>query len=134
MSISIKPFGKTPSGENAELYILKNKSGASVSITNFGGILNAINVPDREGNLGDVLLGYSSVEGYTPLNGYIGALIGRVGNRIANGECTLNGTPLHLAKNEAGRTHLHGGDGVWKHGIHGHSAARGTAAGISGGI
>ena len=57
MSISIKPFGKTPSGENAELYILKNKSGASVSITNFGGILNAINVPDREGNLGDVLLG-----------------------------------------------------------------------------
>lgn len=90
MSISIKPFGKTPSGENAELYILKNKSGASVSITNFGGILNAISVPDREGNLGDVLLGYSSVEGYTPLNGYIGALIGRVGNRIANGECTLN--------------------------------------------
>lgn len=110
MSISIKPFGKTPSGENAELYILKNKSGASVSITNFGGILNAISVPDREGNLGDVLLGYPSVEGYTPLNGYIGALIGRVGNRIANGECTLNGTPLHLAKNEAGRTHLHGGD------------------------
>ena len=109
MSISIKPFGTTPNGEQAELYILKNQSGASVEITNFGGILHAINVPDREGKLGDVLLGYPTVEGYTPLNGYIGALIGRVGNRIANGECTLNGQELHLAKNEAGRTHLHGG-------------------------
>ncbi len=110
MSITVKPFGTTPNGEKAELYTLTNKSGASVSISDFGGILNAIRVPDRNGKIGDVLLGYDSVEGYTPLEGYIGALIGRVGNRIANGECTLNGEVLHLAKNENGRTHLHGGD------------------------
>lgn len=111
MSISIKPFGKTPSGENAELYILKNKSGASVSITNFGGILNAISVPDREGNLGDVLLGYSSVEGYTPLNRLYRRADRSRGQppreRRMHAEPER---PLHLAKNEAGRTHLHGGD------------------------
>ena len=110
MSIVKKPFGKTPDGHDADLYILTNNHGSSVEITNFGGILRAVNVPDRDGNVASVVLGYSSVEGYTPLNGYLGALIGRVGNRIANGECVVDGQKLTLAKNEAGRTHLHGGD------------------------
>jgi Galactose mutarotase and related enzymes len=110
MSISKKPFGTTPAGQQATLYTMTNASGASVAVTDFGGILQSINVPDKNGVLGDVLLGYPSVEGYTPLNGYIGALIGRVGNRIAHGVCTLNGEELHLAKNERGVTHLHGGD------------------------
>ena len=110
MSITQRSFGITPDGHEATLYILTNKIGASVEITDFGGIVRAINVPDRNGNIGNVVLGYPSVEGYTPLNGYLGALIGRVGNRIAGGECELNGKKLTLAKNEAGRTHLHGGD------------------------
>jgi len=110
MSIVKKPFGKTPCGKDVDLYILTNANGASVEITNFGGILRAVNVPDRDGNIGNVTLGYNSVEGYTPLNGYLGALIGRVGNRIAGGECEVGGKKLVLAKNEAGRTHLHGGD------------------------
>ena len=110
MSITKKPFGKAPCGREAELYVLTNASGASVEISNYGGILRAVNVPDRNGKIGSVTLGYSSVEGYTPLNGYIGALIGRVGNRIANGECTVSGQKLTLAKNENGITHLHGGD------------------------
>lgn len=110
MSITVKPFGTAPNGEQTQLYTLTNQNGASVSISDFGGILNAIRVPDRDGKLGDVLLGYPSVEGYTPQGDYIGALIGRVGNRIANGECTLNGVQLHLAKNENGRSHLHGGN------------------------
>ena len=110
MSITKRPFGKAPCGREAELYVLTNASGASVEISNYGGILRAVNVPDRNGKIGSVTLGYSSVEGYTPLNGYIGALIGRVGNRIANGECTVNGQKLTLAKNENGITHLHGGD------------------------
>ena len=110
MSIVKKPFGVTPDGTAADLYILTNACGASVEITNFGGILHAVNVPDRNGKIGNVVLGYPSVEGYTPLNGYIGALIGRVGNRIANGECTVSGQKLTLAKNEGGVTHLHGGD------------------------
>lgn len=110
MSITKKPFGKTPCGCEADLYILTNANGASVEITNFGGILHAINVPDKDGKIGNVLLGYPSVEGYTPLHGYIGALIGRVGNRIAGGECELNGEKLTFFKNENGITHLHGGE------------------------
>ncbi|HIS02478.1 MAG TPA: galactose mutarotase [Candidatus Pullichristensenella avicola] len=110
MSIRKVPFGKLESGEAADLYILTNTSGASVEITNFGGIIRAINVPDREGKLGNVVLGYKDVSGYQPLCGYLGALIGRVGNRIANGKCVLNGKELTLAKNEGGTTHLHGGN------------------------
>ena len=110
MSISKKPFGKTPDGIDVVLYTLTNANGASVEISNFGGIIRAINVPDRDGKIGNVVLGYPSVEGYSPLNGYLGALIGRVGNRIANGECTLNGQKLTLARNEGGISHLHGGD------------------------
>lgn len=110
MSITKKAFGKAPCGCDVDLYILTNAQGASVEITNFGGIVRAINVPDKDGNIGNVVLGYPTVEGYTPLNGYLGALIGRVGNRIAGGECELNGEKLTLARNEGGRTHLHGGN------------------------
>ena len=110
MSIRKVPFGKLDSGEAADLYILTNASGASVEITNFGGIIRAINVPDREGKLGNVVLGYKDVSGYQPLCGYLGALIGRVGNRIADGKCVLDGKELTFARNEGGVTHLHGGD------------------------
>ena len=110
MSIIKTSFGQLPDGRKADLYILKNASGASVEITNFGGIIRAINVPDKNGELGNVLLGYSDVSGYHPLCGYLGALIGRVGNRIARGECTVEGQELHLAKNEGGKNHLHGGN------------------------
>lgn len=110
MSIIKKNFGALPDGRQADLYIMKNASGASVEISNYGGIIRAINVPDRDGKLGNVVLGYNDVNGYLPLCGYLGALIGRVGNRIAGGECELNGEKLILAKNEGGRTHLHGGN------------------------
>jgi len=110
MSIRKVPFGALPGEQTADLYILENAHGASVEITNYGGIVRAINVPDRDGNIGNVALGYRDVAGYLPLCGYLGALIGRVGNRIANGRCVVSGEALTLAKNEAGRTHLHGGD------------------------
>ena len=110
MSIVKKPFGKLPCGAEADLYILTNNSGASVEITNFGGIIKAINVPDKDGNIADVVLGYNDVNGYIPTVGYIGALIGRVGNRICNGKFTLNGVDYQLAQNEKGITHLHGGN------------------------
>ena len=100
MSITKKPFGKAPCGCDVDLYILTNASGASVEITNFGGIVRAINVPDKTGKIGNVVLGYNSVEGYTPLHGYLGALIGRVGNRIGKGKCVVSGQELTLAKNE----------------------------------
>ena len=110
MSITRTSFGRLPDGREADLYILKNVAGASVEITNYGGILRAINVPDKNGELGNVLLGYKDVAGYEPCCGYLGALIGRVGNRIAKGECTVEGQELHLAKNEGGKNHLHGGN------------------------
>jgi aldose 1-epimerase len=110
MSIVKKSFGKLADGRETDLYILTNATGASVEITNYGGIIRAINVPDKNGKLDSVVLGYNDVGGYVPTVGYIGALIGRVGNRIANGECELNGQKLTLAKNENGVTHLHGGD------------------------
>jgi len=110
MSIIKKSFGALADGRQADLYILTNVAGASVEITNYGGILRAINVPDKNGVLGNVLLGYNDVSGYEPLCGYIGALIGRVGNRIAKGECVVGGQTLKLAKNEGGKNHLHGGN------------------------
>lgn len=109
MSITKTSFGRLPDGRAADLYILKNTSGASVEISNYGGILAALHVPDKNGALGNVLLGYSDVSGYVPHSGYMGALLGRVGNRIANGECVVSGRELHLAKNEKGINHLHGG-------------------------
>ena len=110
MSIAKTSFGQLPDGRGADLYILTNASGASVEITNYGGIIRAINVPDKTGKIGNILLGYKDVSGYEPLCGYLGALIGRVGNRIARGECEVGGEKLHLAKNEGGKNHLHGGD------------------------
>ena len=110
MSIIKKSFGCLPDGREADLYVLTNVAGASVEITNYGGILRAINVPDKNGDLGNVLLGYNEVSGYEPCCGYIGALIGRVGNRIAKGECVVEGQELRLAKNEGGKNHLHGGN------------------------
>ena len=110
MSIVKKSFGCLPDGREADLYILTNVAGNSVEITNYGGILRAINVPDRNGDRASVLLGYDSVAGYEPCCGYMGALIGRVGNRIAKGECEVSGRKLTVAKNEGGRNHLHGGN------------------------
>ena len=109
MSIRVQSFGTLPDGQEAWLYILTNASGASVEITNYGGILRAVNVPDRQGNLKNVVLGYPDVGGYIPVNGYLGALIGRVGNRIADGCFELNGKEYTLYKNERGVNHLHGG-------------------------
>lgn len=109
MSITSRSFGHLPCGSEAMLYTLTNKSGASVSITNYGGILVSIMVPDKAGKLGDVLLGYSCVENYNPNPGYIGALIGRYGNRIHDGKFTFHGQEIQLAKNSGGQ-HLHGGN------------------------
>ncbi|HEX8463848.1 MAG TPA: hypothetical protein VF627_04455, partial [Abditibacterium sp.] len=111
-SISSKPFGTLPGGEQTTLYTLKNARGATATITNYGGILTSLLVPDKRGKLGDVTLGYPTLAGY--LNDgktsgtYQGALIGRYGNRIAKGRFTLNGKSYPLAVNN-GVNHLHGG-------------------------
>ena len=103
-----KSFGKTPDGQPVDLYVLTNKSGAEVSITNYGGAVVSIKVPDRNGKLADVVLGYDNVDGYVNDKSHFGGIIGRYGNRIAHAQFLLDGKTYTLAKNN-GENSLHGG-------------------------
>ena len=85
MSIKKEAFGTLACGAQVERYTMTNALGANVSILNYGGIIQAIRVPDAQGHLADVALGYADMKGYTENPGYLGALIGRVGNRIDGG-------------------------------------------------
>ena len=106
-------------GERVNLYFLKNSQGLEAAITNYGGKVVSLLVPDKNGKVADVVLGFSNIKDYlSPGAPYFGALIGRYGNRIANGSCTLNGDKLQLTVNN-GVNHLHGGTKgfnavVWK--------------------
>jgi len=117
-SITRTPFGKTKNGQAVSLYTLTNARGAQVKITNYGGIVQSIRVPDRQGRLGDVVLGFDSIPRYEKDSPYFGALIGRYGNRIAKGRFTLDGKTHKLFVNN-GPNSLHGGKvgfdkRVWK--------------------
>ncbi len=103
-----EPFGVTPSGEAVELITLANRAGMTVRVMTYGGIITSLEVPDRGGTPGDVVLGYDSLAGYLKDSPYFGAIVGRYGNRIAKGRFTLNGTEYRLAVNN-GPNHLHGG-------------------------
>lgn len=96
-------------GKKTDLFILRNKNGVKIAITNYGGFVVSVNVPDRKGEFADVVLGHDSLEDYlhTP-EPYLGALIGRYGNRIAGGKFTLDGKEYVLAVNNGPNT-LHGG-------------------------
>jgi aldose 1-epimerase len=107
-NIKKQPFGKTPEGGAADLYTLTNRKGMEVAITNYGGIVVQLRVPDRKGNLADVVLGYDDLDGYIHDKAYLGALIGRYGNRIAQGKFTLGGKAYTLPRNNGENT-LHGG-------------------------
>ncbi len=89
-------------------YTLTNNNGLSAKITNYGGIVMSLLVPDRSGQLADVVLGFDAPEEYLNPHPYFGALIGRYGNRIANGKFSLNGVEYTLAQNN-GPNSLHGG-------------------------
>ena len=91
------------------VYVLTNSHGVEVSITNYGGAVTSIKVPDRDGVFGDVVLGYDTIDEYMRNPRYLGALIGRHANRIARGKFTLNGVEYQLAQNN-GVNHLHGGN------------------------
>jgi len=106
--IAKQPFGATKDGTPVDLYTLRNSKGAEARICNYGGIVVSLKVPDRKGQLGDVVLGYDTLDGYLNETPYFGALIGRYGNRIAKGKFTLNGKEYTLATNN-GPNALHGG-------------------------
>jgi aldose 1-epimerase len=103
-----KAFGTTPDGKSADLYTLTNKHGMQVTITNYGGSIVSIVVPDKSGKLGDVALGYDTLDGYVADKNFFGALIGRYGNRIGNAQFKIDGVTYTLAKNNGENT-LHGG-------------------------
>jgi len=103
-----RPFGQTEEGIPVELFTLTNPQGLEAKITNYGGIVVSLLVPDHEGNRRDVVLGHDELEGYLDNSPYFGCLVGRYGNRIANGRFSLDGTEYELARNN-GDNHLHGG-------------------------
>ncbi len=103
------PFGATPGGAAVEIFTLTNAQGLVLRATNYGGIIVSFAVPDREGHLADVVLGYDALDEYVAdARQYFGAIVGRCANRIARARFTLDGTTYHLAAND-GRHHLHGG-------------------------
>lgn len=108
MNIEQHVWGMTPEGEAIVLYILRNDKGAEVQISNFGAAIVAVKVPDREGHMADVVLGYKHPEGYFFDSAASGKSVGRVANRIAFGRMTVEGEKYSLAVNN-GPNHLHGG-------------------------
>jgi aldose 1-epimerase len=106
--LSRQAFGKTEAGDQVELYTLTNSKGVAAAITNYGGIIVSLKVPDRTGQMADVVLGYDALDGYLTAHPYFGAIIGRYGNRIGKARFTLNGVEYKLASND-GENSLHGG-------------------------
>lgn len=100
----------TKKRDEIKKFTWENKNGASVTLLSYGAIIQSIKVPDRSGQLADVVLGFDDIAGYRKSNNpYFGALVGRVANRIARGEFSLNGADYNVAKNWNNKHHLHGG-------------------------
>jgi aldose 1-epimerase len=108
MSVKVESFGFMPDGREVKLITLYGIDGISTSITNYGAKLVSLFVPDKYGKLNDIVLGYSSLDGYLKGHRYFGSNPGRVSGRISNSSFTLNGKTYLLPKNENGN-HLHGG-------------------------
>jgi aldose 1-epimerase len=106
-TIAVKNWGMA-NGKDVVLYDLHNKNGVSVSVTNFGASIQAINIPDRNGDIADVVLGYDDVEGYINDPYYIGAMVGRFANRI-NGGLVMLDDEQHQLTTKPGGFHHHGG-------------------------
>ena len=102
-------FGKLPDGREANLYTLKNASGMTLEVTDYGCRIVRLLVPDRDGNFGDVVLGHRTLEEYFGSN-YQGTFVGRYANRIGGAQFTLEGKTYTLSKNDGNNT-LHGGPG-----------------------
>lgn len=101
-------FQSVVNGDSTDLYVLKNANGVEVTLTNYGGRIVSVMVPDREGKLQDVVLGFDNVDDYVNVDNNFGATIGRYGNRIAHGKITVKGVEYQLPQNNFGHT-LHGG-------------------------
>lgn len=108
MGSKVSGFGKTADGKEVSIVTLVNKNGMGMEVTNYGATLVAVTAPDRKGRLDDVVLGYDDVAGYITHGGYLGATIGRNGNRIGGAKVTISGKEYILDDNENGNN-LHSG-------------------------
>lgn len=110
-TVSSAPFGKTAEGADVDLFTMTNKNGISVSVTEWGGVVQSVMTPDRRGKLEDIVLGHDTVDNYfgRDKNPFFGGIIGRYANRIAKGKFSINGTEYTLNLNNGENT-LHGGN------------------------
>jgi aldose 1-epimerase len=108
LSVKKEAFGKTDDGVEIDQYILTNANGMTAKIMTYGAILVELDVPDRDGKIGDVVLGFDNLKDYLAKNPHFGSTVGRVANRIAKGKFTLDGKEYTLAVNN-GPNSLHGG-------------------------
>ena len=102
----------TVDGKTVQLYTLTNKNGLTMKVTNYGTIITELHVPDKAGKLGDIVLGYGTVDEYVKATPYFGATVGRIANRIKGAEFKLDGKAYKLAANN-GPHNLHGGKKGW---------------------
>tara|TARA_B100001123_G_C15224545_1_gene992655 strand:- start:24 stop:1211 length:1188 start_codon:yes stop_codon:yes gene_type:complete len=109
MSIKKSDFGEVD-GKKVDLYTLTNANGAIAKITNYGGIVSDIRVPDKNGRLGSVILGFDSLDKYLAGHPYFGCITGRYANRIAKGRFSIDGKDYQLTAINNGKNHLHGGE------------------------
>lgn len=107
-TVSRQLFGKLPDGSETYLFTLINHCGITLKVTNYGGRITSLIVPDKNGKSGDIVLGFDSLSGYLAANPYFGAIVGRYGNRIAKGKFEIDGNKYTLAQNN-GVNQLHGG-------------------------
>lgn len=108
MSVEVTPFGVTPAGELVERFVCANERGSRLELLSFGATLAALCLPDRSGELLNVVLGCDTLDAYLAQRVHLGACVGRYANRIAGARFTLDGDEFRLAANE-GRNQLHGG-------------------------
>lgn len=108
MSLTSQHFGTTTDGQDVTQYTLTNSNECQVKIITYGAIVTSLTVPNRTGQMTDVVLGHDTLDGYEKTPAYLGAVVGRYGNRIRNGQFELNDTTYTLATNN-GPNHLHGG-------------------------
>jgi len=108
MAVTQSSFGAMPDGTKIDLFTLTNAHGLEVRVITYGAVIVSIKAPDRRGRFDDIVTGFDTLDGYLTRSRYFGAVVGRYGNRIANGHFTLDGKTYELATNN-GKNHLHGG-------------------------
>lgn len=108
MKLNQQPFGSTRPGTLVDLYTLTNDHGVTITLTNYGGTLVSLHTPDRNGQPGDIVLGFDNLDDYLTRSPFFGCIAGRYANRIAGGSFQLKGKEYQLAQND-GQNHLHGG-------------------------